>query len=298
MDNIQTVERMQDYIREHFAEDEFCVEEVCAAVGYSRRHGDRLFKQYLGMTMSEYINAVCVSKSAEDLRNTKSSVLELAYQSHFESPEGFSRSFNKRFHITPMEYRKKQVAIPMFVQYPISHYYALLSHKEETILSENVMLCMVMEKERPKRKLIFLPSKKATDYLSFCEEVGCEWEGLLNSIPEKFDSAASVELPSFLVKEGYSKLAAGVEVPLDYDKPVPEGYQVVELEPCIMLYFQTESYENPADFGRAIGSAYAALEKYKPENFGNAFAYEKAPCFNFGADPATGGRIAVPVVKM
>ena len=64
-----------------------------------------------------------------------------------------------------------------------------------------------------------------------------------------------------------------------------------------MLYFQTESYEDPADFGKAIGSAYAALEKYSLANFGNEFSYETAPCFNFGADTATGGRIAVPIVK-
>ncbi len=297
MESMRAVQQMQDYIKEHVAEDEFCAESVCAAAGYSRRHADRLFREYLGMTISEYINAVCVSKGAEDLLSTKKSVLDLAFQSHFQSPEGFSRSFQKRFHMTPMEYRKKQVAIPMFVQYPISHYYTLLANKEDTVLSENVMLCMVMERERPKRKLIYLPSKKATDYLSFCEEVGCEWEGLLNSIPEKFDTAASIELPAFLVKEGQSKLAAGVEVPFDYDKPIPAGYQIAELEPCIMLYFQTESYEDPADFGKAIGSAYAALEKYSPENFGNEFAYETAPCFNFGADTTTGGRIAVPIVK-
>ena len=44
---------------------------------------------------------------------------------------------------------------------------------------------MITAKERNKRKLIYLPSKNAQDYFSYCEEVGCEWEGLLNSIPEK-----------------------------------------------------------------------------------------------------------------
>lgn len=38
--------------------------------------------------------------------------------------------------------------------------------------------------ERPARKLIFL-RYNATDYFSACEEVGCEWEGFFNSIPEK-----------------------------------------------------------------------------------------------------------------
>ena len=43
---------------------------------------------------------------------------------------------------------------------------------------------------RPKRKLIVLRSKQAEDYLSFCNEMGCDWAGLFNSIPEKIDTEA------------------------------------------------------------------------------------------------------------
>ena len=84
---------------------------------------------------------------------------------------------------------------------------------------ENMSICTVIPVERPKRKLIYLPSKSATGYLSYCEEVGCDWEGLQNSIPEKFDTAAILELPEFLQEYGYSNIASGVEVPLDYSKP-------------------------------------------------------------------------------
>lgn len=48
--------------------------------------------------------------------------------------------------------------------------------------------------ERPARKLIFLRIPTATDYFSACEEVGCDWEGFYNSIPEKFDTAAGGSL--------------------------------------------------------------------------------------------------------
>lgn len=75
-------------------------------------------------------------------------------------------------------------------------------------MNHNLNLCMITAKERPKRKLIYLPSRKAKDYLSYCEEIGCEWEGLLNSIPEKFDMAALLELPDFFITEGFSKKSA------------------------------------------------------------------------------------------
>ena len=73
-------------------------------------------------------------------------------------------------------------------------YYNYLHGKEENEMETKELICMVTPVERPKRKLLFLRSVNATDYFSFCEEKGCEWDGLLNSIPEKFDTAALLEL--------------------------------------------------------------------------------------------------------
>ena len=148
---------------------------------------------------------------------------------------------------------------------------------------------------RPKRKLNYLTSKSATDYLSYCEEVGCDWEGLLNSIHEKFDTAALIDLPDFLQKKGISKIAAGVEVPLDYEKPLPDGYKIAELPECTMLYFQSGPYENPDDFGKYIGQVFKAIEHYDFERYGYVLANNVAPSFNLGADTRTGARIAIPV---
>ena len=289
---------MQDYIRLHYQDENFSVDTVCSQTGYSRRHADRLFKEYLGKTLQEYIKAVCLTQSADTLRNTNTSVLEVALNSHFESHEGFTRSFCRQFNLTPSEYRNKKTAIPLFVQYPISHYYALLKHKEEPIMNNEQSLCMITPVKREKRKLIFLPSRNAQDYFSYCEEAGCEWEGLLNSIPEKLEPAALMELPDFLVESGFSKTAAGIEVPLDYDKPLPEQYKIAELEECTMLYFQGEPYENEEDFCTAIEKVYTAVEKYNASAFGYRLAYDVAPSFNFGADTSTGAKIAVPALPV
>lgn len=298
MDHIKAVQKMQDYIRLHYQDENFSVDTVCSQTGYSRRHADRLFKEYLGKTLQEYIKAVCLTQSADTLLNTNTSVLEVALNSHFESHEGFTRSFCRRFSLTPSEYRNRKTAIPLFVQYPISHYYALLKHKEEPIMNNEQNLCMISPVKRAKRKLIFLPSRNAQDYFSYCEEVGCDWEGLLNSIPEKLEPAALMELPDFLVENGFSKTAAGIEVPSDYDKPLPEQYKIAELEECTMLYFQGEPYENEEDFCTAIEKVYTAVEKYNASAFGYRLAYDVAPSFNFGADTSTGAKIAVPALPV
>lgn len=297
MDRVGTVLKMQDYIRKHFKEEDFRIEDICHHIGYSRRHAERMFKEMTGKTLQEYVNAVCLSQSARQLSDTDESILEIALKSHFQSHEGFTRSFGRKFHIAPASYRRNPVPIPLFVQYPVSHYEALCRYKEEDRMKNELSMCMVTAVERPARKLIYLPSENAGDYLSYCEEKGCEWEGLLNSINEKFDAAALAELPPFLTEEGKSNLAAGVEVPLEYDKPLPQGYRVADLEACVMLYFQGEPYEDENDFCKAIEEVYAAVQKYQPERYGYTFAYDKAPSYNFGADTETGAKIAVPAVK-
>ena len=293
MNDVKAVVLAQEYINAHHTDMEFSVDSVCSAVGYSRRQLDRLFQKHTGITLYEYINAVLLSESAAKLANSDEPVIDVALDYHYQSHEGYTRSFAKRFSVTPSEYRKNKIAIPIFTQHPANHYYIL----KEGQTMDNATVCTVTPVNRPKRKLIYLTSRSASDYFSYCEEIGCAWEGLLNSIPEKFDTAALIDLPDFLQENGISKIASGVEVPLDYDKPLPEGYKIAELPECTMLYFQSEPYENPDDFGKYIGQVFKAVSNYDFERYGYVLAHNIAPSLNLGADTKTGARSAVPVIK-
>ena len=151
--------------------------------------------------------------------------------------------------------------------------------------------------ERPPRKLILKRTVRATDYLSMCEEVGCDWEGLFNSIPEKLDTFCGCDLPPHLVAPGTGPHAFGVEVPADYAKAIPAGCDVIDLPACTLLFFQSAPYEKEEDFGSAYKSVYAAVAAYRPEQYGWQFAPELGPKCTFDAKPETGARQAVPVRK-
>lgn len=294
MSDLGVIVKAQQYIKTHNNNDDFNIVQVCNKVGYSRRQLDRLFQKHLGITLYDYINAVILSNSAKKLLNTDNSVIDVAFDSHFQSHEGYTRSFKKRFSISPNKYRNSKIAIPLFTQYPANHYYIL----KEGQAMNTTSICTVTPVNRPKRKLVYKTSKSATDYLSYCEEVGCDWEGLLNSIPEKYDTAALINLPDFLQEKGFSRIAAGIEVPIDYEKPLPDGYNVAELDECIMLYFQSEPYENPDDFCIYIEQVFKAINNYKLENYGYKSASNIAPSLNLGAEPEIGARIAIPVIKI
>ena len=170
MNDINAVLMAQEYIKAHHNEHEFNIEKVCSATGYSRRQLDRLFQKHLKITLCEYINGVVLSESAKKLLNTDCPVIEVAFDSHYQSHEGYSRSFTKRFSVTPQAYRKSRIAIPLFTQHPVNHYHIL----KEGQPMESTAICTVTPVHRPQRKLIYLTSKAATDYLSYCGEVGCE----------------------------------------------------------------------------------------------------------------------------
>ena len=301
-DKITAVHRMQAYIAAHL-DSEITLEALGAAAGYSKYYAARVFGALTGRAPFAYIRALRLTRAAQALRDggggpvSTSPVIDTALDSGFGSHDGFTRAFAREFGLNPQEYARNTPAVRYFVPYPVA-YAHIFDEEAEPMHEEKVSkIVTVTAVERPARKLILQRARSAKDggYWAFCEEMGCDSEGLLNSIPEKFDTWALLTLPPGLVKPGTSNTAAGVEVPADYAKPIPEGCGVIDLPPCAMLYFRGMPYANEDDFCLAIGIVEEAAQAYDPAPFGWRYAPELAPRFNFGASAETGARAAVPV---
>jgi len=294
-DEIRAVSRMQHYIISHLDEN-ITLDAIANAAGYSKYHAMRIFKELTGRTIFETIRALRLTKAAQTLQSSDEKVVDVAISNGFDSHDGFTRAFSRQFGITPQKYHTETPAISWFVHYPIEAYYILKGGIKPMFNEKVSRTVTVTVVERPARKLIFL-RHNATDYFSACEEVGCEWEGFFNSIPEKFDTAAGGRLPKFLIQPNTNGYAFFVEVPLDYCKPIPDGYEIAELPPCTYLYFNGMPYEDPNDFPIAIGIVNEAIEHYPFERFG----WEKSddgPYLGMGAEAETGARTAVPVRRI
>ena len=295
-DKINAVDKMQKYIVSHI-DEEITMQDLSRAAGYSLWHSLRIFKELTHKTPFAYIRVLRLTKAAKKLRDSDSKVIDIALNSGFDSHDVFTRAFARQFAITPQKYRNEKPLLSYFTYHPVSEYYLYIKNNERNgdemkdLMSGTVTVQAV---KRPARKLILQRSKNATDYWSYCEEKGCEWEGF-NDVSEKFDTAAILELPTNLIKEGTSSVAAGIEVPVDYAKTLPEGYEIIELPPCTMLYFRGMPFENEEDFAKAIDIVFEAITNYTPEFYGYAFADELAPKFNFGASAKMGAKAAIPV---
>jgi len=291
-DKIAAVSRIQEYIAAHL-QQEITLEDLCNAAGYSKFHAARVFAQLTGKTPFAYIRALRLTQAAQALRDTNTKVIDAAMRSGFDSHDGFTRAFARQFGIAPQRYSRETPPVRYFAPSPVAH--AHINFEEKQPMHETIVTATAME--RPARKLILQRANTTLngDYFAYCEEMGCDWEGLLGSIAEKFDTPALLTLPPNLVMPGTSNTAAGVEVPLDYAKPIPAGYDVIDLPPCKMLYLRSAPYENEDDFCKYIDLAFAAQRSYDPMPFGWQFAPELAPHFNFGACAAGGARLALSV---
>jgi len=64
-----------------------------------------LFKQEVGVTITEYVNIVRIGKSRQLLAETSMSILDISALSGFEDQSYFSKIFKKISEVTPKEYR-------------------------------------------------------------------------------------------------------------------------------------------------------------------------------------------------
>lgn len=294
MDNeaLRAAEAMRRYIVANM-DTELSPARVAAAVGYSERHAGRLFRQATGRSLAAYIRLLRLSAAAEALAGRSESVLNVALSHRYDSHEGFTKAFSSAFGISPRVYRQGGRPIQYFIPYPLSLPKKMFERKDDAM--NTTVTATILP--RPARKLMLLYSKTGVDYWTFCQEKGCDWEGLLLSIPERSDLPAFLSLPPGMIPAGCAEGAVGVELPADYAGELPEGYALAELPEGEILYFQSPPYESEESFPEAIKAVFDAYEAYDVAAYGYAFDTQSRPVQNFGAFAEKGARIAVPVKK-
>ena len=260
-ERIEAVQRMQDYI-ESYLEQDISLADLSKAAGYSPWYSYRLFQNLLHMTPAVYIRRLRLSKSALRLRDEKVKIIDVAYDSGFESVDGYQRAFYKEFGCNPYEYSVAPMPIYLFKPYGIKY----TKRKDSKKMSE-VKSVFVQVVGKPARKVIIKRGKTATEYFQYCEEVGCDVWGLLCSMKSISGEPVCLWLPDHLIPEGTGKYVQGVEVSLDFDGQIPEGFDIIELPKCNYMMFQGEPFEEE-NFEEAILQVWNAIKKYNPETVG------------------------------
>ena len=254
------VRLMQQYIREHIGEP-ISSADLAKAASFSPGYARKLFIRHLGMTPAVYIRRLKLSESALRLRDERCRILDAAMDMGFGSVDGFQRAFRNEFGCNPREYATAPVPIWLFTPYLIYD----TERKEKGMSETRTVFVQVIEK--PARKVIVKRGVKATDYWTYCEEVGCDVWGLLKSIRSISGEPVCLWLPEQLRNPAENEYVQGVEVEADYSGPVPDGFESIDLPAASYLMFRGEPFEEE-QFEDAISEIWEAEKKYDPAFIG------------------------------
>ena len=203
------VRLMQNYISSHIRED-ITINDLARVSSFSPWYARRLFIRYLDMTPAVYIRRLKLSRSALTLRDENVSVLDVALDMGFESVDGYRRAFRREFGCNPKEYASAPVPLWLFTPDLIIDEERKVSKMSEI---RNIFIQLI---EKPARKVIIKRGVKATEYWSYCEEVGCDVWGLLTSIKSISGEPVCLWLPEHLRNPLSNEYVQGVEVEADY----------------------------------------------------------------------------------
>lgn len=271
---VHAVGRMQDYIESHLSEP-ITLHQLAGAAGYSPWHAERIFKSLTGKAPFDYIRDYRLTQAAKALWNQDNRVVDVAFDFVFDSHEGFTKAFSRKFGMAPRRYSRETPVVPFFLPNRVIERPAT---KKERVKMSTMNTVFVQVIERPARKILLLRAKTAEGYYEYCEEVGCDVWGVLSSVKEALYEPIGMWLPTAMIPAGTSKYVQGVELPMGYDKGAPEGYEIIEAPACKMMVFQGPTFKDE-DFESAIADVWELMKSYDPKIYGYEWADDDAPRF-------------------
>lgn len=268
LDKIKATEEMQKYINMHLQE-EITLHALARCSGYSPWHASRIFKEVMDITPFEYIRRLRLSRAAVDLWNEDNKIVDIAIDYVFDSHDGFTRAFTKEFHLTPSEYKKHTPPLSLFRPDNVRDHYRYIQGNDPLPEQEELSKTyFVQVMQFPQRKLIYKPCHTdADDYFAYVSEVGCDVWGVLCSIKEALYEPAGIWFPEELRPENCSSYVQGVEVGMEYEKDLPEGFEIMVLPSCSMMVFQGSPFDD-AYYADAIRYLNEEIDHYEPAIYG------------------------------
>ncbi len=105
-DNIFLIENIKSYIKSNL---EFSISsnQISQVFNYNAKYIGRLFKEKVGMSLSEYTNKERIKRACSLIQTTNLTITEIAYSVGFYSVTYFDRIFNNVCGCTPLEYKKE-----------------------------------------------------------------------------------------------------------------------------------------------------------------------------------------------
>ncbi len=98
--------KLKSKLDNYYVDNEKLKEEI-KKIGLSQKRISQLFKEEYKITLNQYINILKLKKAKKLLKETTSSITEVAYESGFGSISVFYNTFKREVKTSPANYRKE-----------------------------------------------------------------------------------------------------------------------------------------------------------------------------------------------
>lgn len=105
------VDRITDYIEKHLEQD-LSLDRIAMDLNYSKFYIARTFAEKTGTSIYKYIQGRRLTLAAKELVETKKSIIDIAYEAHYNSQQAFTLAFHQLYQCTPQVYRKNGIFYP------------------------------------------------------------------------------------------------------------------------------------------------------------------------------------------
>ena len=107
-----SLDKLIDYIENHLEED-LSLDNISRNLNYSKYYIARFFSEKAGITVCEYIRRRRLTLAAQKLVETKQPIIEIAYETGYNSQQAFNLAFRRFYLCTPQTYRKNGIFYPL-----------------------------------------------------------------------------------------------------------------------------------------------------------------------------------------
>jgi len=259
MDLAVGVQKAINYVEDHLL-DELEYDNIAKEVNVSSYHFQRIFHILSGFTLGEYIRNRRLSLAASELQSSECKIIDVALKYGYETPESFSRAF-ERFHgVLPSAAKEKGVELKSFSRLSIKVILeggSVMDYRVEEM--EGFRLLGKVEKQ-------FMNNVQAGKFWDRCIN-----DGTLNALTEY---STSPEKEHIGIADGSSYDGESylyyIVTPYSGDF-VPDGYIIKELPARTWIKFRCVSFglKDTADMElyRRIYSEFFPTSDYEPAEY-------------------------------
>lgn len=267
MDWISGMQKAIDYIEANLTK-EIDYDKVAAESFSSSYHFQRVFSILCGYTLGEYIRLRRLSLAGAELANGKEKVIDIALKYGYDSPDSFTKAFQKFHGITPSQAHTNGNMLKSFSRLSIkilleggSTMNYRIEEKDEIILTGYKRRFSGIPGERMEQEKEMYVKTRPLQYIL---------QGLSGDVVKNFDIIANID------DEGYdfyiaSQLSEYRRNNLNKDGVLGEEfakyYENITIPPCTYAVFETEKCAYPTtvflDLRRKIANEWLPNSGYQ-----------------------------------